>query len=341
MILGLIQGALEGGARLSKACGILGLNERTVQRWRAQGIGEDRRYGPRKPPGNKLSAAERKRILQTVNRPEYRELSPKQIVPLLAEQGKYLASESTLYRLLRQENQLTHRAASRPPRKRYRPTAYRASGPNEVWSWDITFLKSPVRGEFYRLYMVLDVWSRKIVDWAVHRDETAVHASQLLSRACELEGITREGLVVHSDNGSPMKGATLLATFQELGIVPSYSRPRVSDDNPYSEALFRTVKYRPEFPTQPFSSIEAAREWVEQFVEWYNNEHRHSGIRYVTPGQRHRGEDVAILQKRDEVYRAARNRHPERWSGKTRDWSHIKEVELNPEPKKTPEEKVA
>lgn len=341
MILGLVHEALDGGARLSKACEILDLHPRTVQRWRTQGIGEDRRCGPRTPPSNKLSAVERKRILQTVNGDEFQSLSPKQIIPLLADQGDYLASESTMYRILREEKQLAHRAASTPPRKRHRPTEYTATGPNEVWSWDITFLKSPIRGEFYRLYMVLDVWSRKIVGWSVHRDETSEHASALLNRACELEQITREGLVVHSDNGSPMKGATLLATFQDLGIVPSYSRPRVSDDNPYSEALFRTAKYRPEYPTQPFASIEAAREWVARFVNWYNNEHLHSSICYVTPGQRHSGEDVAILQKRDEIYREARNRRPERWSGKTRNWSHIKEVVLNPEPQEKAEAKVA
>ena len=341
MILGLVYEALDGGARQSKACEILELDERTVQRWRAQGIGEDRRCGPRTTPNNKLSALERKEVLRTVNSVEFQNLSPKQIVPQLASRGKYLASESTMYRILRQENQLAHRAASTPPRKRYRPTEYTATGPNEVWSWDITFLKSPIRGEFFRLYMVMDVWSRKIVDWAVHRNETSDHASELLNRACEREQITRDGLVVHSDNGSPMKGATLLATFQELGIVPSYSRPRVSDDNPYSEALFRTVKYRPEYPTQPFASIEAARAWVARFVAWYNYEHLHSGIRYVTPVQRHCGEDVAILQKRDQVYQQARNRNPERWSGKTRNWSHIKEVVLNPEPQIMGEEKAA
>jgi len=134
---------------------------------------------------------------------------------------------------------------------------------------------------------------------------------------------------LHSDNGSPMKGATMLATLQQLGVAPSFSRPSVSDDNPFSESLFRTMKYTPSFPAKPFESIEAARKWVHEFVQWYNNEHRHSGIQFVTPNQRHQGEDKEILEKRKAVYEAAKDKNPQRWSGEIRDWSPVTEVWLN------------
>jgi transposase InsO family protein len=160
----------------------------------------------------------------------------------------------------------------------------------------------------------------------------------LIGKVCLAEGIHQDGLVLHADNGGPMKGATMLATLQKLGVVPSFSRPSVSDDNPYSESLFRTLKYVPAYPSKPFESIETARRWVHGFVQWYNNEHRHSAIRYVTPNQRHRGADRKLLKQREAVYEAARQRNPERWSGKTRNWNPVKEVWLNP-PKENQAEK--
>jgi len=251
------------------------------------------------------------------------------MVPILADAGIYLASESTIYRILREEKLLEHRGKSAAARH-HRPKEYMATGPNQVWSWDITYLRSSVRGRFYYLYLVVDVWSRKIVGWAVHEIEDAGLASILIRQAAFREGIEPEQLVLHSDNGGPMKGATMLATLQWLGIVPSFSRPRVSDDNPYSEALFRTVKYRPEYPKKPFENIEAARAWVDSFVVWYNNEHRHSGIRFVTPSQKHSGSEKEILEQRKEVYRQALEKNPARWSGKTRNWEAIEAVVLNP-----------
>ena len=212
-----------------------------------------------------------------------------------------------------------------------KPTAHSAQAPNELWSWDITCLASSLRGHFYRLYMIMDVFSRKIVGWEVHESEDSVHAATLIRKACLAEGIHADQLVLHSDNGSPMKGATMLAMLQRLGVMPSFSRPSVSDDNPYSESLFRTLKYGPSYPREPFASIDAARRWVQHFVNWYNTEHRHSGIRYVTPEERHRGEDRAILANRKAVYESAKAAHPERWSGATRNWSRIDTVWLNPE----------
>jgi len=197
-----------------------------------------------------------------------------------------------------------------------------------VWNWDITFLAAMTRGVFYKLYMIEDIFSRTIVGWEVHEDETAEHASRLIRKACLAEGIHQEGLVLHSDNGSPMKGATMLASLQKLSVVPSFSRPSVSDDNPYSESLFRTLKYSPAYPNQPFESIEKARQWGHRFVQWYNEEHRHSAIRYVTPGQRHRGEDKAIWEQRKVVYEAAKEKNPQRWSGNIRNWNPVTDVWL-------------
>jgi transposase InsO family protein len=330
MILGWLDEAVRSGSRLAPACAELGLNPRTVQRWRNLGVCDDRRNGPKTAPANKLSAEERKKVLEVANSPEYRDLSPKQIVPKLADRGEYVASEPTFYRILRQEDQMSHRGRSEAP-SRHRPSEHRAMGPNQVWSWDITYLRSPVAGMFFYLYLFVDVWSRKIVAHQVHAEESSDLASDLLEAALEREGLSEVELVVHSDNGSPMKGATLKATMERLGVIPSYSRPRVSDDNPYSESLFRTLKYRPEYPRRPFQSLEDARRWVDGFVGWYHTEHLHSGIGYVSPLDRHAGRDEAVLAARRAVYDAAMKRHPERWAqGRTRTWDAPDEVILNP-----------
>lgn len=329
MILGLIDEAMRAGARQKAACKILGLSVKTVQRWRRDGGGEDRRQGPRAAPPNALSTEERERVLKVVNSPRFRDLSPNQIVPKLADEGTYLASESTIYRILREQGQLAHRERSRPATQR-RPAEHAADGPCQVWSWDITYLKSPVRGQFYYLYMLLDVWSRKVVGWAVHERETSELAAELFCDTCTALDLDPEGLVFHSDNGSPMKGSTMLATLQRLGVVPSFSRPSVRDDNSYSEALFRTTKYRPDFPDGPFASLEAARAWVEAFVAWYNSEHLHSALRFVTPDDRHCGHEDEILARRRQVYELARRQKPGRWSGNTRNWQPIPTVYLNP-----------
>ncbi len=218
-----------------------------------------------------------------------------------------------------------------------KPQGFKAEGPNQVYSWDITYLAAAIRGTFCRLQLVEDIFSRKIVGWEVHEDERAEHASVLIRRTCLAEGITEAGLLLHADNGGPMKGATLLSTLQRLGVVPSFSRPSVSDDNPYSESLFRTLKYMPAYPNKPFESLAAALEWVHRFVQWYNEEHRHSRIRYVTPGQRLRGEDAAILAVRKRLYEAAKQVRPECWSGATRNWEPVCEVWLNPPKEAQPE----
>lgn len=329
MILEIVEEIAAKGVSLAAASKVIGLSARCIERWRRQGGGEDQRRGPKSDPANKLSAKEREQVLKVANSPEYRDLPPKQIVPKLADAGTYLASESSFYRILGEEGQLTHRERSRPPSPK--PAEHVATGSYQVWSWDITYLRSALRGCFYYLYLTVDIWSRKIVGWRVEESESTDLAAMLFRRTCAELGIDPDGLVLHSDNGGPMKGSTMLATLQRLGVVASFSRPHVSDDNPYSESLFRTMKYRPNFPSKPFSSVEEARQWVAGFVSWYNTEHLHSGIGFVTPEDRHSGRDLLVLEQRRAVYARARRRNPERWIGAARSWSHPVEVVLNPQ----------
>jgi transposase InsO family protein len=197
----------------------------------------------------------------------------------------------------------------------------------------MTYLPATVAGRWFHLYLILDLYSRKIVGWEVHETDAAEHAAHLVRRTALAEGIAAlaDKPVLHGDNGATLKATTVLAMLHWLGIKPSYSRPRVSDDNAYAEALFRTAKYRPEFPARGFEDLAAARTWGHHFVHWYNVEHRHSGIRYVSPAQRHAGADQAILAARHALYAEARERHPARWSRHTRNWSPAGPVTLNPE----------
>lgn len=306
---------------------------RTMERWEKEDGLSDKRKQALHSPANKLTEVERSMILTIANSKEYQNLPPCKIVPMLADEGCYVASESTFYRVLRDENQLTHRQASRPA-KHHRPTAYEASGPNQVWSWDISYLPTQVRGLYFYLYMIVDIFSRKIVGWSVHEVESSEHAASLIKQACLDEKVEREQIVLHSDNGSSMKGATMLAMLQTLGVLPSFSRPSVSDDNPYSEALFKTLKYHSTFPKwTKFTGINDARIWCEKFVVWYNQVHLHSALKFVTPQQRHDGDDLDIRQKRHAVYQAARNQKPHRWSRNSRDWSLPETVTLNPNKK--------
>lgn len=325
----LIEAAVAAGASTEKSCKELEISLRTYQRWTNDGgVKVDGRPQAQRPePANKLSWAERQQIVETCNEEAYRSLPPSQIVPALADREIYLASESSFYRVLREADQLHHRGKAQAPRKVGKPQGYRASGPNQVWSWDITFLATTITGLFYRLYLVMDIYSRKIVGWEIHERETADQAATLIRKACLAEGVSAEGLVLHSDNGSPMKGATL----QRLGVVPSFSRPSVSNDNPYSESLLGTMKYTPAFPSKPFENLESARQWVHDFVYWYNEVHRHSGIRFVTPAHRHSGQEQSILDRRKTVYEEAKQRNPKRWSRKTRNWDPIGDVWLNRE----------
>jgi putative transposase len=331
-VIVLLNESVTAGARRAKACDVLGLSERTLQRWQTgETVRCDQRSLRDYQPPHKLTASERAEVLAIANSDEFGHLPPSQIVPRLADQGRYLASESTFYRVLREENQLTHRRSEQPAQVRAKPRAISATAPNQLYSWDITYLASAIRGQFFYLYLFLDIFSRKIVGWQVYEEESSALAGDVLRDLCRREGIQSEQLSLHSDNGSPMKGATMLATLQRLGVMPSFSRPSVSNDNPYSESLFKTLKYRPNYPLKPFANVTEARDWATGLVEWYNHEHRHSAIRFVTPTQRHEGLDEDLLHNRKAVYEAARERNPQRWSGGIRNWKRIQTVHLNPD----------
>lgn len=325
-VLDLITEACKAGAGRQKAAELMGLTLRAVQRWTKTGI-IDKRKGSHPFPVNKLSDQEEQQVISLLNSPEFEDLSPKQIVPRLADQGIYIASESTIHRILRRLNMSAHRQNSRPPQKTS-PDPLQATGPNQIWSWDITYLPSNVKGQFYYLYMIMDIYSRKALAWQVYDCESGDLAADLITDACMQENVHRKQVTLHSDNGAPMKSVTMLAKLQELGVIPSFSRPSVSNDNPYSESLFKTLKYRPGYPEKPFRTIGEARIWVQSFVNWYNNDHLHSAIRFVTPSNRHSGKDIEILANRHRIYQTARGIHPERWSGKTRNWEHEAHVVL-------------
>jgi putative transposase len=334
-----IANAREQGARLESACEVVGICLRTYRRWMRDGEvkADGRPQAVRPLPANRLSDEERAQMLQVCNEPRFASLPPSQIVPRLADEGRYLASESSSYRVLHAAGQQHHRGRATAP-SRKAATSHEATGPNQVWCWDITYLPSGIRGLYFYLYLILDLYSRKIVGWEVQATESGEHAATLLRRTALSEGIQtwRQPLVLHADNGSPMKSATLLATLQWLGVTPSHSRPRVSNDNAFAESVFRTCKYRPEYPSAGFADLDEARAWVMRFIQWYNAEHRHSGLNFVTPEQRHTGRAEGIMTQRIEVYETARARNPLRWSGNCRNWSLPKSVWLNPEKAERP-----
>ena len=331
----LVDDAVASGARKVQACEVIGLSIRSYQRWQQNGvvIADKRPDAIRPEPKNKLTEEERQQVLDIANAPEFAELPPSQIVPILADGGKYIASESSFYRILKAENMLMHRGRAKQRRQHAKPTTYRANKANQVWSWDISYIPSRVIGQHYYLYMIEDIYSRKIVGAEVYECESGEYGAELLQRATWAEKCVKPAPVLHSDNGAPMKSLTMQAKMADLGITGSRSRPRVSNDNPYSESLFRTVKYHPRWPSEGFESLDTARDWVNEFVHWYNEEHRHSRINFVTPVQRHNGLDHQILEQRKQVYQNGKLQHPERWSGNTRNWEVTGVVELNPEKK--------
>ena len=331
-----IEHAHGSGARLESACALVGIDARTLQRWRTDdGLtrGDQRPNAVRPTPAHALTEEERERIVEVANQPRFADTPPARIVPALADEGIYIGSESSFHRVLRAHGQMNRRGRAHPPRVSRPPTTHIATQPGEVWCWDMTFLPARVQGQWFYMYMILDIYSRMIVGFEVHASDSADHAAQLVKRTALAEGVhaTPVKPVLHGDNGATLKATTVLAMLNLLGIKPSYSRPRVSDDNAYAEALFRTAKCRPEFPLKGFADLDAAREWALRFVYWYNHDHRHSAIAYVTPAQRHAGQDRALLAGRHELYQRARERDPRRWSGPTRDWTPVAEVTLNPE----------
>lgn len=288
----------------------------------------DKRKGAKKRVSGKLSLKDRENILRIVNEKRFRDLTPHKIVAILLQEGKYIGSEKTIYRVLKENNQIHHRENTRNRKGRKKPPEKKANKSNQVWCWDITWLKTSVKGIFYYLYMIIDIYDRYIVGWSIHKEESEEHSRKLFYSLYKEKNIKFEH--VHSDNGKPMRGTTLQAFLLGMNVSTSFNRPRVSNDNPYIESLFRTYKYKVEYPNR-FETIEEAKKWTEDFVNWYNTEHLHSGIKYVTPSQMRSGEAFKILKKRKETLTQAKLNNPERWgSRKIKDWECIETVKLNP-----------
>lgn len=313
------------GVRLSRCASTLEISKRTLQRWMKETT-RDRRKGSQRSIPHKLTIEENKKIIEVSCSPRFKDNYPSEIVAILASEGKYIASEASFYRVLKANRLLSHRRKSKAPIKRRKPRL-KATGPDQVYSWDITWLRSDVNGIYYYLYLVVDIFSRRIVQWEIHNSESSEKAAKMLQKLAGKKLI--RGATLHSDNGSPMKGYNMLAMMHSLGVVASYSRPNVSTDNPYSESLFRTLKYRPLYPGR-FTSIEHSQEWVEKFVHWYNHDHLHSGISFVTPHERHYGKDLEILKVRRATYQAAYEENPQRWSRRPKLWERKEVVYINP-----------
>jgi putative transposase len=287
----------------------------------ALGIAHSRYYRQRKPapdrpqqkasPPRKLSEAERQEVCQTLNSPRFQDCAPREVYAQLLDEGKYLCSLRTMYRILDEQDEVRER------RNQLRHPVYRkpellASAPNQLWSWDITTLRGPVKWSSFYLYVLLDVYSRYVVGWMVALQSAAHLARELIDETCRRQGILPGQLTLHSDRGNPMVAKSLAMLLADLGITKSLSRPSVSNDNPYSEAQFKTMKYCPSYP-ENFGSLPDARAWGQDFFHWYNCEHYHSGIALLTPHSVHYGLAAEILQKRQNVLCQAYQLHPERF----------------------------
>ncbi len=293
----------------SAACAALAVSRATHYR-RTRGP----RHGPPAPrpsPARTLSGTERTAILELLHSERFVDAAPAAVVATLLDEGRYLASERTLYRILagadevrERRNQLRHPAYARPE--------LLATGPNELWSWDITKLRGPAKWTHYCLFVILDVFSRYVPGWMVAHRESAALAERLIEATVRKQGIVRDRLTVHADRGSSMTSKPVALLLTDLGIAKTHSRPHVSNDNPYSESGFKTLKYRPGFPDR-FGSIEDARAFCGDFFAWYNTCHRHSGIALYTPADVHHGRAVALQQLRAGVLAGAYAAHPERF----------------------------
>jgi transposase InsO family protein len=267
----------------------------------------------RPPPPRALTQEEREVVRQEVNSERFADATPRTIYYTLLAEGRVLCHWRTMYRLLRADTASRERRAIRRHPTYTKPELL-ATTPNQVWSWDITLLRGPRPGRWYRLYVVVDIFSRKVVGWLVADHEEATLAEHLLADACYREGIAPQQLTVHADRGAVMTSKTVADMLLDLGVERSHSRPSVSNDNPYSESQFKTMKYGPTYPDR-FASLDEAEQWVEGFMTWYNTEHRHSGIGFLTPELQHRGQGKAITIARQQVLDAAYAAHPERFVG--------------------------
>lgn len=293
------------------ACIAVGRPRATHYRWHRRSPVPDRRARAPKPQPRALSGAERQRVLDVLHEPRFVDLAPGEVHAILLDEGTYLCSEATMYRILRAHGEVRERRrqATHPPRVKPELVAH---APNQCWSWDITKLTGPARWTYYYLYSIIDIYSRYTVGWMVATRESAELAERLLAETIAKQGVQRDRLTIHADRGSSMASKPVAFLLADLGVTKSHSRPHCSNDNPYSEAQFKTLKYRPDFPAT-FGSIEDARAFCATFYRWYNQDHRHSGIAMHTPADVHHGHAPAIRQARAQVLTAAYNDHPERF----------------------------
>jgi len=322
----LIQEAMGDGACLKQTCETIGISGRTYQRWKSGSI-EDKRKGAEKNIPRKLTEEERQEIISVSCSSEFKDSNPYDIFINLLEKETYIASISSFYRVLKEENLLHHRSNRRPRTNRSTPPEAVATGPNQVWTWDITWLPTKVRGIFQYSYMIQDIWDKNIVGWEIHDSEDERHAKALFEKTMCEQGFPE--VHIHSDNGNPMKGISLLSMLYDLGCKNSFSRPRVSNDNPFIESFFGTMKCSVKYPGR-FKNITEARIWMADFVDWYNTNHRHSGIYYFTPQQMRTGKYQKIAGVRNKTMLEAMKRNPSRWSRPAKQWNQPHTVYLNP-----------
>jgi len=266
---------------------------------------------PRPSPPRTLSEAERQVVLAALTSPRFVDMSPNAVYATLLDEGVYHCSTSTFYRILSANDQVRERRNQLTHPEYHKPELL-AERPNEVWSWDITKLRGPKKWNHYQLYLILDIFSRFVVGWAVYERESAVLAKHLIQETCGKQRVQKDQLTIHADRGSSMRSKTVAQLYIDLGVAKSHSRPYTSSDNPYSESQFRTMKYRPVYPKK-FSSVQEARDFVRSFVHWYNHEHRHSGIGLMPPAAVHSGEAHALREKRNEVLAGVYSNMPERF----------------------------
>ena len=294
---------------LNRACAALGVPRSTLYRRRNPPAP---RQGPKKPSPRALSVAERETIVQTLNSDRFADQSPYQVyATLLDDEQTYLCSVSTMYRLLRQNNQVRERRNQRRHPTYTKPELL-ATGPNQLWSWDITKLRGPQTWQYYQLYVILDVFSRYVVGWRIEERESDRLAEELIAQSCFKQNIAPQQLTLHADRGSAMISKTVAQLLLDLNIAKTHSRPHTSNDNPYSEAQFKTLKYRPGYPDR-FGSLPDARHWARDFFQWYNQQHRHTGLALMTPVAVHTGQGDALTARRQITLQQAHQQHPERF----------------------------
>jgi transposase InsO family protein len=327
-IMCLIQEAINHGASISEVCKTAEISRRTFERWK-KSILKDKRKGSKKKTAGKLQKEKKDEIVNICCNHEFKDSTPAVIYVTLLERGIYLASISTIYRVLRERNLIHHRTNRHAGTKQSRPPEVKASGPNQVWAGDITWLQTEIKGLFLYLYTIIDIWDKKIVGWQIHEEERREYSDVLFRRVLAEQGYPKVHL--HSDNGNPMKGASLLAMLYELGCVNSYSRPRVSNDNAFIESFFGRMKTSIKYPSH-FKSRAHAQEWVANFLNWYNTERRHSGIQYFTPEQMRTGKYKELVRIRNATIMKAYKENPSRWRTKPKQWTEDFYVYLNPYP---------